>query len=118
MKKLISLLVLASIVPVAIAADKPVVVKDTRQYMPYTQSIMEDGVCSLAKDPDHPQKGDCEEKRDKAVVGGELLIRFGSSCRREIYGRLDNDALLEDRPILSLSQKVDQFKCDEHGNPV
>ena len=118
MKKLISLFVLASVMPMAIAADKLVVLKDTRQYMPYTQSIVKVGKCTVARDPDHAQKGDCEEKRNKAVVAGELLIRLGTFCRRETYARLSNDALLEGRPVPSLSQKIDQFKCDEHGNPV
>ncbi|MDN7901480.1 hypothetical protein QZM82_35350 [Burkholderia cepacia] len=118
MGKLAFLLALSCSVTMAIAGDKAVVVKDTRQYLAYTQKMEKDGVCVVASDPDHPRDGDCKEARYKAAVGGEWIIRVGGLCHREIYGRPENDESLERRPVLSLSTKVDEFKCDERGNPI
>lgn len=118
MKKAGLLLALAWVTTVAMAGERAVVVKDTRQYASYTQSIEKDGGCSVAKDPDNPQKGDCKEVRDKAVVGGQWEIRVGSVCREETYKRLENNSSMDGRPVLSLGTTSNTFKCDEHGNPV
>lgn len=82
MKKIALLLALASVTVAAMANEKAVVVKDTRQYSPYAQAT---GI----KPP---------------VVGGEWEIRAGESCRKETYG--------------PGSMKVDEFECDEHGDPI
>ena len=82
MDRLVLMLTLASVTVAAIADEKAVVVKDTRQYSPYAQPT---GI----KPP---------------VVGGEWEIRVGEFCREEAHG--------------PASTKVNQFKCDERGNPV
>jgi uncharacterized low-complexity protein len=101
-------------------APNQVVVKDTRQYMTYTQQVTESGSCAMAKDPDHPEKGDCPEVRSKAVVGGDYIVRVGNMCRSESYSHeKGNDLTLEGRSFgPSIGIKVNTYKCDEQGNPA
>jgi hypothetical protein len=97
---------------------KIVVVKDTRQYMTYTQSVTQDGYCSLAKDPDQPQKGDCEEVRSKSTVGGEYLVRVGDRCSDTSYSSNQGKHLqVEGRDMApTVNVKVNTYKCDVAGN--
>ncbi|WP_321935556.1 hypothetical protein [Paraburkholderia sp. J8-2] len=118
MRKVTLLLTLACVMNVAMA-DEPLVIKDTRQYMPYTISISDDGSCLLAKDPDHPNEGECHEARGKATVGGEYVIRIGNTCRSETYDLVKESSFtIEGRLIPSISTKARMFKCDAKGNAV
>lgn len=118
MKKVTLLLGLACLTTAALADDL-VVVKDTREYLQYTQSVRQDGACAMAKDPDHPANGDCEEKRAKATVGGEYIVRKGDLCNRQSY-ELDKSAsfVLEGRLVPSVGLKEWDYRCDEQGKPV
>jgi len=118
MKTVILVLWLACLTTAALADDL-VVVKDTREYLRYTQTVRQDGACAMAKDPDHPAKGDCEEQRAKAIVGGEYIVRKGDLCMRQSY-ELDKAAsfVLEGRLVPSVALKEWDYRCDSQGKPV
>ena len=97
--------------------DDGVIVKDTRQYVTYTKSLLQDGTCHVAKDPEHPATGDCEEERALAAVAGEFVTRRGGVCTRVAYAKVQPS--FDPRrfpPVIGMTQSV--FRCDAQGHAI
>lgn len=106
-------------------AQDVVVIKDTRRYTPYNNSVSGPVGCTMPKDLDHPNLDDqneCRVTRGKLVTSGELVTRSKSRgvCVRTVFSgatrRMGGEPAAEVIPDQSLSEEA--FKCDSDGARV
>lgn len=117
-----SLLVTCASVAMVAHAHDVVVLKDTRRYVPFTESVSGPVGCAMPKEADHPNLDDqneCRINRSKLVTSGELLTRNGASgvCSRAVYSggtkRLGGGSSGDVVPDQSMHEET--FKCDASG---
>lgn len=112
---------------IAMAAPERMVVagRDSRQSAVYTTLYVDDGVCRRARDPDHPRKGDCKEKREKvAVADEEITCDAGVCVRRSYSGRSDSmyhagrGTRAVSFPLPTVPTVVRTYTCDAQGAEI
>lgn len=105
----------------AAAADDSVVIKDTRQYEPYTTSISGAPGCKMPKDPLHVKEGECEVTKGRYIASGELLIRYAASgmCIQRVHTteamhKVNVQGGIMEAPDQVMTQKT--YKCNADGS--
>lgn len=118
----ISLLATCASVAMVAHAQDVVVLKDTRRFVPYTESISGPVGCAMPKDVDHPNLDDqneCRVTRSKLATSGELLTRNVAHgvCSKSVYtggtkrlGGVPSGDVIPDQ-----STSEETFKCDASG---
>ncbi|RTL33687.1 MAG: hypothetical protein EKK53_27880 [Burkholderiales bacterium] len=118
----ICLLVSCAAAAMTVHAKDVAVIKDTRQYVPYTESITGPVGCTMPKDVEHPNLDDqneCRVTRSKLTASGELLTRNNALgvCTRTVYSggawRLGGDP--SGGVIPDQSVREETFKCMPSG---